>query len=336
MMGKDSKISWTHHTFNPWWGCTKISAGCAQCYAQTLAARWGFGWGPTEVRTFGSRHWNEPRKWNRSAELAGTRARVFCGSMCDVFEKRDGYHGEALNAQRASLWKLIESTPLLDWLLLTKRPQNMSGMLPAGWLDSPRPNVWLGATVENNQAAHDRIPPLLKTPAALRFLSCEPLLEKVVLTAVGYAPSNRGYLDALTGETEMDGVAGKAHAAPRLPGLNWVIVGGESGAVARPYCVEWPASIIRQCRGAGVPVFHKQLGANCITRNDDNFTADEDDPEFPKWPDHLMVENRVEDVNPAQHYQGAPVRIRTRDRAGADPSEWRSDLRVRQMPEVRR
>ena len=119
-MGKNSKIEWTHHTFNPWWGCTRVSAACVHCYAETWSKRLGKKlWGPKAPRRFLSdAYWMEPIKWNREAKQQGHRARVFCASMADVFEARSD-----LNASRERLWKLIEETPQLDWLLLTKRPE---------------------------------------------------------------------------------------------------------------------------------------------------------------------------------------------------------------------
>lgn len=117
-MGADSKIQWTHHTFNPWWGCARVSPGCEHCYAERDAARWGTKWGVNaERRFFGDKHWAEPLKWNRAAGKARETRRVFCASMADVFEDR-----EDLAPHRARLYKLIESTPCLVWQLLTKRP----------------------------------------------------------------------------------------------------------------------------------------------------------------------------------------------------------------------
>lgn len=127
-MGKETGIEWTDHTFNPWWGCVKVSAACTHCYAETLAARWAFKWGAAAApRAFGDKHWNEPLAWNRKAIADGVRRRVFCASMADVFERRDNEHGATLDALRARLWLLIEATPGLDWQLLTKRPVSPRG-----------------------------------------------------------------------------------------------------------------------------------------------------------------------------------------------------------------
>ena len=199
-MGAITAIQWTDHTFNPWWGCVKVSPGCQNCYAETLAHRYGTAWGVEgERRQMADSTWAEPVKWNKAASAAGRRARVFCSSMADVFEAN-----AQVESARARLWSLIESTPALDWLLLTKRPGNITGMVPAAWLQEPRPNVWYGTSVENQKTAERRLPHLLGVPAAVRFLSCEPLLEPVSLAAW-------------------------------LHGVQWVITGGESGPKAASY-----------------------------------------------------------------------------------------------------
>lgn len=167
-------------------------------------------------------------KWNAEAEVAGARHRVFCASMADVFEKR-----RDLDVPRERLWELIGATPSLDWLLLTKRPENISGMI--GWSKDEWPhNIWLGTTVENHRYAEKRLPHLLVHPATVRFLSCEPLLGHVDLQPWF---RRRG-----------------------LWPIDWVIGGGESGGRSRPMHPRWPASLARQCRAAGVPFHFKQWG----------------------------------------------------------------------------
>ena len=252
-MGKDSAISWTHHTFNPWWGCEKVSPACAHCYAETWSKRTGLDslW-KGERRFFSDKHWNDPIRWNKAAELAGERRRVFCASMADVFEDR-----EELIPHRARLFDLIRRTPNLDWLLLTKRPENIgihmkqvwhqaddTGMselrtFVKEWLQGTAPaNVWIGTTVENQEMAEKRIPSLLKVPAAVHFLSCEPLLGPVDISL---------FLDDCNG-------------IPRTP---WVICGGESGAHARPMNPDWARTLRDQCAAAGVPFHFKQHGEWC-------------------------------------------------------------------------
>jgi protein gp37 len=228
-MAKNSSIEWTHHTFNPWWGCTKVSAACDNCYADTWAKRMGHQlWGPKAPRRlFSDTHWREPLVWNEEAKQEGKRHRVFCASMADVFEGRSD-----LNAARDRLWTLIKGTPHLDWLLLTKRPQLVQKLSPWGedWPD----NVWLGATIESQEMADKRLPHLLRIPAAVRFLSCEPLL---------------GPLD-LRDWFKKDGV----HP------IDWVIAGGESGHGARAMHPKWAESLLKQCERADVPFHFKQWG----------------------------------------------------------------------------
>ncbi len=233
-MGERTAIEWCHHTFNPWVGCTKVSPACDHCYAEGWAKRTGHPelWQGERRRTSAS-NWHQPIKWNRAAAAAGVRRRVFCASLADVFDN------QVPPEWRADLWMLIHATQHLDWLLLTKRPQNMRDMVP--WADPPSdpwPNVWLGTTVENEQEAERRLPHLLSLPACVRFLSCEPLLAPIDL--------NRWLLDE--------------HGDPYLcPSIHWVICGGESGVGARPMHPDWARSLRDQCAAAGVPFFMKQM-----------------------------------------------------------------------------
>ncbi len=253
-MGEQSKIEWTDHTFNPWWGCVKVSPACDNCYAERDAARympgvalWGVG---TLRRTFGQAHWAEPIKWNKQAAAAGVRRRVFCASMADVFDK------EAPTAERQRLWGVIENTPSLDWLLLTKRVGNVKNMLPLSWLQSPRPNVWLGISVVNQAEAMRDVPKLLEIPAAVRFLSCEPLLELLALDEVF------GLTAEMTGcctDEDCEWCAG-TNERMQGPRPDWIIVGGESGPNARPMAKSWVDRIHEFCIDYEVPFFFKQWG----------------------------------------------------------------------------
>jgi protein gp37 len=238
-VGKTTEIAWTDSTFNPWWGCLKISPACANCYAEKFDKRTGGNhWGPDSSRRFfGEKHWAEPLTWQREAENAGVRRRVFCGSMCDVMEDYCD-----LGPQRERLYALIEQTPNLDWLLLTKRPENFRRFLPPEWLAHPRPNVWGMATVESDDY-HVRAWELLKTPFAVRGISVEPLL---------------GPLDLDRWELTC-----KAWRRGTTIGvyLDWVIVGGESGPRARPFNVDWARRIVTSCKASGTAVFVKQMGA---------------------------------------------------------------------------
>jgi protein gp37 len=249
-MGEQTKIAWCDHTFNPWIGCSKVSPGCANCYAEELMdTRYGrvqWGVNGTRVRTSES-NWKQPYKWNRKAEAEGVRKRVFCASLADVFEDRP-----ELVAWRSDLFAMIDSTPWLDWLLLTKRPENIKRLWPFGWYEDKGgpftwPNVWIGISVENQEQADKRIPLLLDIPARVRFLSIEPLLGPVDLKETG----------ALWTSVQNNSIV-KTTPAWRL--IHWVIVGGESGHNARPMHPEWARSIRDQCQSAGVPFFFKQHG----------------------------------------------------------------------------
>lgn len=247
-MGKNSAIEWTDHTFNPWWGCEKISPACKHCYAADFAKRVGHGarlpqlWGPgSERRVFGEKHWREPLKWDAAAKASGVRARVFCASMADVFEA----HPE-LDAERAKLWALIAATRHLDWLLLTKRPENVVRMVPAVWERAGWPeNVWLGTTVESQEYA-PRLDAILATGAQVTFASCEPLLGPLDLE------------DYLT-EQGYDADGPRGFVVTQRP-LDWVICGGESGGKARPMEAAWARSLRDQCIHRKVPFLFKQWG----------------------------------------------------------------------------
>ena len=256
-MGADSKIEWTHHTFNPWRGCAKVSPGCAHCYAEAMAKRTGIHgtWGPEGERVVSSdAYWAQPLRWDRAAAKAGERRRVFCASMADVFEARDDLH-----EPRSRLFSLILATPHLDWLLLTKRPENVEIIAPESWMDGFPKNVWLGTTVEDQQRADERIPHLLAVPAAVRFLSVEPLLGPVDIEP--YLPHGcRGcnHPGNLLPAWNEHGRCSECDGTGQEPAIDWVIVGGESGPGARPCDVAWIRDVVRQCREAGVAVFLKQ------------------------------------------------------------------------------
>jgi len=280
---KDSKIQWTDHTFNPWRGCTKVSDGCKHCYAeqQSLRNTKTLGvWGANGTRVVASDSmWREPLRWDKEAKAAGVRAKVFCASLADVFEGFDTMPESAHDAvmqARKRLGKLILDTPNLDWLLVTKRPENILSVASDMWLTvhygGPLPeNVWVGASVESQDAANTRIPYLLHAPARVRFLSMEPLLEDVdldppkcrVCGCVGIE-IRRMNLSAFCAECCSE-VCFAGWLNPRAtetdPGINWVIVGGESGPNARSCDIEWIKRIVGQCKESGVPVFVKQLGS---------------------------------------------------------------------------
>ncbi len=253
-MSEKTGISWTDHTFNPWWGCVKVSPACVNCYAERDSNRYGFKvWGPeSERRFFGPKHWEEPLRWNKKAVVDGVRRRVFCASMADVFEDRPD-----LVQSRADLFLTIEETPALDWLLLTKRPDNIRRLMPKWWNGRPWPNVWMGTTVENQEWADKRIPWLVDVPAVVRFISYEPACGPLDLTRlqlirpIGNRPS--AWLNALTGH-----YVGPDDITPDR--IHWVIAGGESGPKAKPSHPDWFRSVRNQCASAAVAFHFKQWG----------------------------------------------------------------------------
>ena len=296
-MGQATKIEWCDHTFNPWWGCIRVSPGCEHCYAETFAKRTGHDvWGPAKTtgrRMLSESYWRGPEKWNAKAAADGVRRRVFCASMADVFEDHP-----ALPEPRARLFDLIEDTPHLDWLLLTKRPENMNRMAPLRWAGRWPANVWAGCSVEDQKRADERLPHLLGVPARIRFLSCEPLVGPVEFSDV-------------THRSDCVSVWGK----PALAGIHWVIVGGESGPGARSMDVAWARSIVAQCRGAGVAPFVKQLGARPHDSKDQDGRCD-----CPQWTERCEAPG---------HATGW---MRLRDPKGGDWNEWPANLRVREWP----
>lgn len=247
-MAETTAIAWTDSTFNPWIGCTKVSDGCDNCYAavsrpaQAMKIKWGSG--EKRHRTSAD-YWKQPLAWNRKAEASGKRHLVFCASLADVFDN------EVPEDWRRDLFVLIDKTPSLTWLLLTKRIGNAAKMLPWDWTSGPtRPwhNIWIGASVVNQEEAYRDIPKLLSTPATKRFVSYEPALGPV-----NFKPWLK----------PCGVVSPDPHGRDKA--LDWVIVGGESshgGAAARPFDLAWARDTVRQCKTAGVSVFVKQLGSN--------------------------------------------------------------------------
>lgn len=316
-MGETTKIAWTDHTFNPWWGCQRVSPGCEHCYAETFAKRVGLKvWGPqSERRFFGDKHWAEPLKWNRKAAAEGRRARVFCASMADVFEERVD-----LVEPRARLWRLVVDTPHLDWLLLTKRPENAHRLWDQARLLSSEPdgatwqeNVWLGATCEDQRRADERLPHLLEVPAAVRFVSYEPALGPVDLSRWVF-DRDAAIRRAMRGPAALNREqADDVIAHP----LDWVIVGGESGPSARPFDAAWARETVAQCKSAGVACFVKQMGSRPYVNASD-------------WPDDARFVGLPEGVPIT--VAGAGVKLQ--HSKGEDPAEWPEDLRVQEWPEV--
>ena len=385
-MAENSKIEWTTHTFNPWMGCTKVHAGCTNCYAEELMDnRYGkVAWGPngTRVKTADS-NWRKPLQWNRAAWKAGERHRVFCASLSDVFEDWRGpivdskglaiyqcdscvnvdgspfrhavpledaiqMHGcgesmrlATMDDLRADLFRLIDTTPHIDWLLLTKRPEAVCWMWPEasgdvlasnierdqreGWCANYRPNVWIGTSVSDQATADKAIPELLTcrylTPCL--FLSVEPLVGPVDLTPYLGGRSYRCQCGFHATETELIFSGGDNYRCAECgqrceigATADWTIVGGESGHGARPCDVEWVRSIVAQCKASDVPCFVKQLGLQAFD------SECEDIGQFDGSCGHsLGSQDNL-------HY------LRFTDKKGGDIDEFPDALRVRQFPQI--
>lgn len=320
-MGTHTTIEWCDHTFNPWRGCSHAKLpggsdhpGCAHCYAEAMSrrnpavlGRWGGG----GTRVVASKEqWKAVTRWNKRAAERGVRELVFCASLGDIFEawdgpvlnaagdrqyddRRGGWSAEygdkygrrlclTLDDVRRRLFRLIDHTPHLDWLLLTKRPENVRLMIPDYTYhacvtgDCPhetqadceavasdrkyRENVWIGTSISDQPTADVLLPELLKLRdlAPVLFVSAEPLLGPVDLGGIGRNVDGWPAINALTGERRAD--RGPATRDENGPRLDWVIVGGESGPHARPMHPQWARDIRDQCCASGVPFFFKQCG----------------------------------------------------------------------------
>lgn len=235
-MAEKSGILWTDGTFNPWWGCSKVSPACDKCYADRVAKRYGWSnlWGAyAERRFFSEKHMNEPRRWNDQAKKEGKVKRVFCGSMCDILESYSGerYTLDKLDSAREQTFKMAEETPYIEWLFLTKRIHNIQAMIPYAWKKNPPKNIRFGVTVENQDFAY-RYGLLTQLWSGNSFVSVEPILSKVSFANVGV----------------------------KYP--DWVIIGSESGSGRRETKIEWVVDLINECKENKTPVFVKQLEIN--------------------------------------------------------------------------
>jgi protein gp37 len=231
----DTKIGWCHHTFNPWMGCTKVSPGCANCYAEKLVhgrmkrAKWGKG----NARSLTSPEtWKQPLAWNREAAKRGVRYRVFCASLADILDP------EVPLVWLKHVLDLALSTTHLDWMLLTKRQDQLHRVpehLKAVTGSETAKNIWLGVSAEDQRHYNLRVSALLAAPASNRFVSVEPMLGPIIM----------GDLDATP---------------------DWIICGGESGGRARTMQAAWARSLRDQCRSLRVPFYFKQWGGNGIEK----------------------------------------------------------------------
>jgi len=223
-MAEHTKIEWADSTWTPWWGCTEISDGCKECYARDITHG---AWGNHPRKRTKPHYWRQPVYWNADAprfqRVHGHRQRIFGGHLCDWFDN------QVPPEWRADAWKLVRETPNLDWLILTKRPENIAKMLPPDWSNG-YPNVWLGISAENEHHYRRRWPILAAVPAVLRFISYEPALGPL------------GSIDLGIGV---------------LP--DWIIIGGESGTAPRMMDAAWARDVRDRCCKLGIPFFMKQM-----------------------------------------------------------------------------
>lgn len=297
-MSQNSTIEWTEATWNPVRGCTKVSPGCAHCYAETFAERWRGIPGHPYEQGFDLRL--VPEKLEEPLRVRKPTT-FFVNSMSDLFQ--DGVPWSFIE----QVFDVMQQTPRHTYQVLTKRAENMR-LFCEYWAfhhDGPLPNVWLGVSVENQHFADERIPLLLQTPAAVRFISAEPLLGPVNLHK---ALCNKVRADVVT---PSDVWGAECNSAGMV---DWVIVGGESGPGARPFDLDWGRSIVDQCGRAGVAVFVKQIGARWFDRVSrtavrGSVCVSIDDARRVTW-------------------------IKPSSSKGGDMAEWPEDLRVRQMPQV--
>lgn len=271
-MSDNSAIQWTDATWNPVRGCTKVSPGCANCYAETFAERFRGVPGHPYEQGFDLRlvpeKLTEPLKWKKPR-------RVFVNSMSDLFQDGvpDSYIGQVFTVMSAAKQHTFQ--------VLTKRAARMRDLMTR-YPEFACPNIWLGVSVENQHFADERIPLLLQTPAAVRFISAEPLLGRVDLRAYLQQFMEDGFIPALADKPYDPATLSKR--------IDWVIVGGESGHGARPFDLLWAQSMVGQCQRAGVPVFVKQLGANPIRLDGDHVRFhNKKGGDMAEWPAALQV-----------------------------------------------
>lgn len=343
-MADKSKIEWTDATWNPVRGCTRVSRGCEHCYAEAVAARFsgpGMAYEGLAKRVGGEPRWtgevrlipeklDQPLRWKRSR-------RVFVNSMSDLFHERLAFEGIAavfgvMTAAHQHTFQVLTKRPkraleFFEWTgdlsgwprLAGCEPEQIRlkcwgeaerlGVRHEGWIGYgwPLPNVWLGVSAEDQKTADERIPLLLQCPAAVRFVSYEPALGPVDFAP--WLPSTDGFVVPDWPST----ATGPVHVDDGGRGLDWIIVGGESGRQARPFDVAWARSTVEQCQEAGVACFVKQFGARPAAVQFDKL-AD--------WPDHVEFRKDADNT----------TALRLRDSHGGDWSEWPEDLRVRQYP----
>ena len=341
-MAEKTKIEWCDATVNIWQGCVKVAPGCKNCYAERDVGRWGFDvWGKLKPRLLCSGWEGKLRALDRKAKRLGRKLKVFINSESDFFEDHRGVVIDRNNRPtewkvhelRARAFEVFAELDGLIILLVTKRPENVPGMWSrnsnaaaanlwgkrtgvAGGLNASvaRPNVWIGASISDQETAEKVVPELQKCRglSPVLFLSIEPLLDSIELTYLKH--DRTGWIDAL------GGIRRTALSQNVCPGIDWIIVGGESGPDSRLCNVEWIRSIVKQCRTAGVPCFVKQLGAKVVEYRKRSAAS----VLFPMGvPENVEVTGFVESNRT----------LSFRHRKGGDPAEWPADLQhVREFP----
>jgi protein gp37 len=374
---REGGIAWTDQTWNPIRGCSRVSTGCVNCYAEGVAARFsgpglpyeGLAFRKLKVHQDGT-EWLSSR-WTGEVRMVPEHLadplrrkrprRIFVNSMSDLFHEK--LSNEQIDQVFGVMWACRwlgrgdNVYPGHVFQVLTKRAARMreymaapehelrerwaraavnhgGGNDPDGLFESivfasePHPRIWLGVSAENQETADERIPELLVTPAAVRWVSAEPLLGPVDV---------RRFLGIARDRYEAETAAANGGLMGPGPWLDWIVVGGESGRKARQFDVRWAATIVEQCRAAGTPVFVKQMGANVIVPNDGRLAPCAfEDGEANGWPAARPDGKPYEiehDINGfREEYQGAPVRIRLQDSHGGDMREWPRGLRIREFP----
>lgn len=248
-MGKETGISWTDSTFNTHWGCVEVSPACDNCYAREVAKRFWPSeniWGKDAPRRlFPDKHLNQLLSWNATAAKRGVPRKVFVNSMSDTFEDR-----RDLDGVRDKLFQIVEKTPFIIYQLLTKRADKINDMVPLRWTNDGWPsNVWMGVTAENQRRWDERVPLLLKTAARIKWVSAEPLLSDIVAN---------------------------------YDGIDWVVVGGESGSDRR-MDPAWASNILVRCTSAGTKYFMKQKGSVLAAEMGCKDKKGKDPSEWPAW-----------------------------------------------------
>lgn len=295
-----SKVEWTDHTWNPWMGCDKVSEACANCYMFSDMRRYGKN---PDVVARSKSTFDFPLKRSRD----GTR-KVKDGELVFTCSWSDFFHEDA-DQWRAEAWRIIRERHKVIFQIVTKRTERIADHLPPDWRDGYE-NVILIATTENQRWLEKRADDLLRVPAKWRGLSCEPLLGPLDLRNFLKHPSMPDHIV-------------KPYSVPveyiPVVGMNWVIVGGESGHTVRPTDVDWIRDIVLQCRAAHTPVFVKQLGRRLRMS-------------FDEW--NQLTEGGTYNSNYLLDNPGDKRgTLAFHDTKGKDMAEWPKDLRVRQLPD---